>query len=224
PALSSRGPVSSAGSWAFPGPGRSSGTSRLTGAFQPVRPGRAARIRWRAGIAETVGAAAPVGTAAPVRAAMTAGAAGPVRAVKPFRATRTVAAEALRPAGLVKFRRPRGLVPAPAPGGAACFAGTPGERTRHVLALRPGRRLGRGHGFLEPGDQIAPCGVLVALPALRIIPVRHVPTDVRIEACSHDSRPQSCAGRVRTVDCSQQDGPSGLPGISGGWRAACSVR
>ena len=59
---------------------------------------------------------------------------------------------------------------------------------RHVLALRPGRRPGRGRGRLEPGDQIAPCRVLVALSALRVIPVRHVPTDVRIEACSHDSR------------------------------------
>ena len=27
-------------------------------------------------------------------------------------------------------------------------------RARHVLAIRPGRRPGRGRGFLEPGDQI----------------------------------------------------------------------
>ena len=55
-------------------------------------------------------------------------------------------------------------------------------RMRHVLAVRPGYRAGRGRGLLEPGDQITPRRVLVALSALRVIPVRHVPTDVRIEA------------------------------------------
>jgi hypothetical protein len=55
-------------------------------------------------------------------------------------------------------------------------------RMRHVLAVRPGHRPGRGRGLLEPGDQITPRRVLVALSALRVIPVRHVPTDVRIEA------------------------------------------
>ena len=55
-------------------------------------------------------------------------------------------------------------------------------RMRHVLTVRPGYRAGRGRGFLEPGDQITPRRVLVALSALRVIPVRHVPTDVRIEA------------------------------------------
>jgi hypothetical protein len=55
-------------------------------------------------------------------------------------------------------------------------------RMRHVLAVGPGYRPGRGRGLLEPGDQITPRRVLVALSALRVIPVRHVPTDVRIEA------------------------------------------
>ena len=57
------------------------------------------------------------------------------------------------------------------------------RRARHILALRPGHRLGRGRGLFEPGDELAPCRVLVALSALRVIPVRHVPTDVQIEAC-----------------------------------------
>jgi hypothetical protein len=55
-------------------------------------------------------------------------------------------------------------------------------RMRHVLAVRPGHWPGCGRGLLEPGDQITPRRVLVALSALRVIPVRHVPTDVRIEA------------------------------------------
>ena len=74
----------------------------------------------------------------------------------------------------------------------------PGEAAGQGTFSRSGQGAGPVvvSGFREPSDQIAPCRVLVALPALRVIPVRHVPTDVRIEACSHDSRRWCNAGRV----------------------------
>ena len=75
------------------------------------------------------------------------------------------------------------------------LAGSRGLR-RHVLALGPGDRLPLSQGCVEPGDKLAPCGVLVVLSALGVIPVRHVPTAVQIEACLHDIRPRSGAGRV----------------------------
>jgi hypothetical protein len=47
---------------------------------------------------------------------------------------------------------------------------------RHVLAGRPGYRLLLGQRRSEPGHEVTPCRVLVALSALRVIPVRHVST------------------------------------------------
>ena len=57
-----------------------------------------------------------------------------------------------------------------------CTVGLTGQRRGHVLAGRPGNGLLRGQRRIEPGHKVTPCGVLVALSALRVIPVRHVPT------------------------------------------------
>ena len=100
---------------------------------------------------------------------------GPVRLLVPSRFLRSLSVSAVPsvPPTIGPARREPGLV-------------RPAIRLRarrwHVLAVRPGHRPGRGRGLLEPGDQITPRRVLVALSALCVIPVRHVPTDVRIEA------------------------------------------
>jgi hypothetical protein len=60
------------------------------------------------------------------------------------------------------------------------FLGFRGTRRQHVFALWPGNRLLGNRGRVESGDQVAPCGVLVALPAVCVIPVRHVTTAVRM--------------------------------------------
>jgi len=68
------------------------------------------------------------------------------------------------------------------PVGPACpirLTGTVGARSQvgeHVFAGGPGNGFLPGQGRIEPGHEVAPCRVLVALSALRVIPVRHVPT------------------------------------------------
>jgi hypothetical protein len=57
-----------------------------------------------------------------------------------------------------------------------CTVGLTGRRRGSVLAGRPGNGLLLSQRCIEPGHQVTPCGVLVALSALRVIPVRHVPT------------------------------------------------
>jgi hypothetical protein len=59
---------------------------------------------------------------------------------------------------------------------------------RHVLAGRPGYRLLPDQRRSEPGHEVTPCRVLVALSALRVIPVRHVST------AAYRSLPSTIAG------------------------------
>ena len=71
------------------------------------------------------------------------------------------------------------------PVGPACAvsrASIVGLAGRHVFPGRPGDGLLRGKRRIEPGHKVTPSRVLVALPALGVIPVRHVPP-LRIEAC-----------------------------------------
>ncbi len=133
----------------------------------PVRPGLAAVPAGRAAV--------PAG-----RAAVPASPVGRVASGLPFRGMPSGLAVSRVPSGLlgqaVDLRRP--VLPV----GPTCFfslASTVGLAHwlgRHVLAGRPGNGLLRGHGRIEPGHKVTPCGVLVALSAVGVIPVRHVPT------------------------------------------------
>ena len=78
--------------------------------------------------------------------------------------------------GLVRSPRLFGLTGAIRPAGIPGFRGARGSRRKYVLARWPGDRPLGNRGRVEPGDQVTPGGVLVALSALGVIPVRHVTT------------------------------------------------
>jgi hypothetical protein len=59
----------------------------------------------------------------------------------------------------------------------------------HVFAVGPGNGLLLRQRRIEPGHKVTPCRVLVAFSALRVIPVRHVPT------AAYRSLPSTIAAR-----------------------------
>jgi hypothetical protein len=96
--------------------------------------------------------------------------------------------------GLVRSPRLFGLAGVIRCGG---FLGFRQTRRQHVFALWPGDRLLGNRGRVESGDQVTPRGVLVALPAVCIIPVRHVTTAVRMRPGFHDILPLPPCRRIK---------------------------
>jgi len=106
--------------------------------------------------------------------------------------------------GLVRSPRLFGLTGVIRFRGLLGFRGTRGSRRQQVFALWPGDRLLGNRGRVKSGDQVTPRGVLVALPAVRVIPVRHVTTAVRMRPSPHDILPlppcRRIKGYVRPID------------------------